>query len=146
MFSYSSLLFCYSSYDNPTVPDRIVRHEVHKLISRLDRCLAKSISKDRVFTIAFFHDVYRMLFGDKLVLNKDDFCTDYFSEGWYYNYRKIGGTRRGRRIVFPIRCRLHIVKDIDNRYTLNSKGKLVPKSKGFREMLRIRLGKENIVS
>jgi len=66
-------------------------------------------------------------------------------DGWDYNYKRIGETRRGRRIVYPIRCRLRIVKDIDNRYTVNSKGKLVPKCKGFRELLRIRLGKENIV-
>ena len=125
--------------------DRIVRHEVHTLTSRLDRCLAKGVSKDRVFTISFFHDVYRMLFSNKLVLNKDDFRSEYFMDGWDYNYRKIGDTRRGRRIVYPIRCRLHIIKDIDNRYTINSKGKLVPKSKGFKEMLRITLGKENIV-
>ncbi|XP_065892396.1 chromobox protein homolog 5-like [Dysidea avara] len=30
-----------SSYDNPIMSDRIVRHEVHTLTSRLDRCLAK---------------------------------------------------------------------------------------------------------
>jgi len=31
-----------------------------------------------------------MLFGNKLVLNKADFSTDYFTDGWDYNYRRIG--------------------------------------------------------
>ena len=59
-------MFPLSSYDNPIVPDRIVRHEVHRFTSRVDRSLAKSISKDRSFTIDFCHGVYRMLFRNNL--------------------------------------------------------------------------------
>ena len=135
----------YSSYDIPFVPDRIVRHEVHTFTSRIDRCLAKSVSKDRSFTIEFCHDVYRKLFSSNLVLNKSHFCSTYFTEGWDYNYRKIGssGTYRGRCIQYPIRCTLHMIKDIDNRYVKNSKGQFVPKSKGFRETIRVNLAKVN---
>ncbi|XP_065913179.1 uncharacterized protein [Dysidea avara] len=69
----------------------------------------------------------------------------YFTEGWDYNYRKIGssGTYRGRCIQYPIRCTLHMIKDIDNRYVKNSKGQFVPKSKGFRETIRVNLAKVN---
>ena len=127
------------------MPDRIVRHEVHTFTSRTDRCLAKSISKDRSFTINFCHAVYRMLFGSNLVLNKNDFCNTYFMDGWDYNYRKIGSssTYRGRRIQYLIRCTLHMIKDIDNRYVKNSKGEYVPKSKGFREAIQVTLAKVN---
>ena len=122
----------YSSYDIPFLPDRIVRHEVHTFTSRIDRCLAKSVSKDRSFTIEFCHDVYRKLFSSNLVLNKSHFCSTYFTEGWDYNYRKIGNSGT-----------LHIIKDIDNRYVKNSKGQFVPKSKGFRETIRVNLAKVN---
>jgi len=57
------LISFFSSYDNPIVPDRIVRHEVHMLTSRIDRCLAKSVSIDRSFTIDM------MYIGCYLVVN-----------------------------------------------------------------------------
>jgi len=56
-----------------------------------------------------------MLFGDKLELYKSDICSRwYFSSDWDCNYKNTGGTHRGQKIHYPIRCNLIVKQDIGN--------------------------------
>jgi len=134
-----------SAYDSPQIEDWVVRHEVHKFICKVDSCLDKSVSRGLFFSVEFYHDVYRKLFGDKLELYQSDFCSRYFERDWDCNYKNTSGTYRGQKIHYPIRCTLIVKQDIGNRYTKDSKGQFVAKRKGFRELLRVNLCKVNIV-
>lgn len=135
----------YSTYDNPDIPDWIVKHEVHKFTSKIDSCLDKSVSRGLFFSVEFYHDVYRMLFGNKVELYASDFCSRYFEQDWDRNYKSTGGTYRGQRIYYPVRCTLVIKQDISNRYSKNRKGQFVAKPKAFKELLRVNVCKVNVV-
>ena len=54
-----------------------------------------------------------------------DFCSRYFKWNWDCNYKSSGGTHRGHKIHYPIRCTLVIKQDIGNRYSKNRKGEFV---------------------
>lgn len=84
-----------------------------------------------------------MLFGNKDVLDVNDFCSNYFSEGWDCSYRKCGRSYYGCKLIYPVECKLYINWSGKNRYFKGENGEFVSKGRSFSEMMKVVLYKVN---
>jgi len=100
------------------------------------------------FTIAFSHDVYRFLFGNKTELRYTDFDITYFPHGWDHCYREYGKTnktKRGRCIGFPMMAKLDLRFSSSKSFVKQCDGTFKPKPRILEENVKFMFSKLNCV-
>ena len=95
--------------------------------------------------VIFRHDVYRHLFGDKTILCRSDFNSQYFKEGWdqcYKDYDSTDEHNHGLELLYPIHCRLYLDR-MKKGHCRKGDGTMNYKSRGFVEKVTFTIKKKN---